>query len=96
MAGMADVFFKKDTAVLEVHGGKMLYRIVVAPQVFLAFTNTDPDTAAARRAFQHDRIADSLRFLHGLIKIVGHSRTLPGRAPNVSDQSAESPRRSVR
>ena len=54
----SDVFFEEETAILEIRKCKPPHRLIEAGHVIGGMAELQADTAASRRAFQHDGIAD--------------------------------------
>ena len=68
MAGARDIFFEKDAAIAKVAFREMADIVIGRAKFLLVLADADADAAAARRALQHDGIADAVRRLHGLAR----------------------------
>ena len=69
MARAGDIFFEKETAILEVRQREAAHCLVEARQLLRRMAELQADAAAARRAFQHHRITDLVGFRQSLVEI---------------------------
>ena len=61
-----DIFFKEHTRIVKIALGKVPHLVIGIRKLRFVIANTDADSAAARRTFEHDRITDASGFLHRL------------------------------